>query len=47
MNILIEVEVLVYRGNLSDIESRLVEDKFVKINSGCIVNLEWTFQDRE
>lgn len=44
-----EEKVLEYRGNLSDIEESLLKMDFVKINSGCIVNLEWIFkiQDNE
>ena len=45
----LEKEILEYRGNLSDIEKQFVEMGFVKINSGCIVNIEHIFkiQDSE
>ena len=45
----LEKEILEYRGNLSDIEKQFVEMVFVKINSGCIVNIEHIFkiQDSE
>lgn len=32
------------RGNLSDVESRFLEKNFVKINSGCIVNLNFIYK---
>lgn len=40
----LEKEILEYRGNLADIEKQFIERGFVKINSGCIVNLEYIFR---
>lgn len=40
----LEKEILEYRGNLSDIEKQFLEKGFIKINSGCIVNLESIFR---
>lgn len=40
----LEKEILEYRGNLSDIESQFKKMGFLKINSGCMVNMKYIFK---
>ena len=39
-----EKEILEYRCNLVDVEKQVCNAGFIKVNSGCIVNLDWIYK---